>query len=58
VYVLVGQFCPTDANPDTDVAEDAPYVAFAFKTRQEAEEWPGRLWYPNARVLEVVAPPS
>jgi hypothetical protein len=58
MFVLVGQFCQTDANPEKDIPPDAPYFAFSFKTKKEAEEWPGGYWYPNSMILEVSPPPD
>jgi hypothetical protein len=55
-WALVGRFCPTDANPETDIDPAAPLAVFGFATRQEAQDWTGGYWYPTAEIIEVRDP--
>ncbi len=52
-WAVVGRYVPTDANPE-DAA--GPTVAILFESREQAESWDGRLWYPDSQVVEVIKP--
>ncbi len=47
-YVVTGRFCATDANPETDAADEVTSEECA--TREEAEAL--LLWYPGGTITE------
>lgn len=48
-YVVVGHYCATDENPDTDAEPEE--TAVVCETREDAEGWLD--WYPYGRVVPV-----
>jgi hypothetical protein len=49
--VLVGRLTPTDANPGETTA---PWEAFQFESREAAEKWDKKPWYPDAMILDLI----
>ena len=45
---VVGRYCPTDANPETEAADEETREVCA--TRAEVESL--LLWYPGGRIVE------
>jgi hypothetical protein len=51
MYAVIGRYCPTDANPETEAVEVETRELCV--SREEAETL--LLWYPGGRIEEVAA---
>ncbi len=46
-FLVIGRYCPTDVNPETDADEDVTYVR--CETYDDAEN--EILWYPGGLIV-------
>lgn len=51
LWKISGRYCPTDANPETDAAEEIT-LRYVYGTREDAEAY--SLWYVGAALEEIV----
>lgn len=56
MFAIAGHYCPTDANPETEIRGEAGYIdtfvsVVLFETRElAAAQMP---WYPDGQIVQV-----